>query len=57
MSRFCFTPFTLCALALCFAGPFSPAHAAITATGDVSPTITTWGTSTTGYVGNTARAR
>jgi T5SS/PEP-CTERM-associated repeat protein/autotransporter-associated beta strand protein len=34
--------------------PLSSADAAITALGDVNPTITTWGTSTTGYVGQTS---
>jgi T5SS/PEP-CTERM-associated repeat protein len=67
MRRLSFTPFTpstpfalfrLCALfalVLFFAGPFSSARAAITVTGNVSPANpSTWTSSTTGYIGNTA---
>jgi T5SS/PEP-CTERM-associated repeat protein len=55
MGRFSLVRVTLSAFAiLALALPLPSARATISATGDVSPTITTWGSSTTGYGGNTA---
>jgi T5SS/PEP-CTERM-associated repeat protein len=43
------------AAGLSLLAPLSPVRAALTATGDVSPSDpTTWNTSTTGYIGNTS---